>query len=79
MTERKLKHNRVMTYNEVAVELWESEGRKGKPISKEGIRKIELRALNKVKLHLANAGFSEQDVIEHLATLNEVNEYEVMR
>lgn len=79
MTERKLKNDRKMTYDQVAVKLWESEGCNGKPITKEGIRKIEERAMKKVKLALAKSGITEEDFITHLATLSSVNEYEVMQ
>ena len=78
MNERKLKYGRKMTYEEVSLKLWESEGRKGNPISKQAVAKIEERALAKVKLHLAKVGFGEKEVMDYFAALDEVNEYGVM-
>jgi hypothetical protein len=74
MSVRKFKNNRAMSYDEVSLRLWESEGKKGKPLSREGIRRIEVRALQKVKASLAESGFTEEDVAEYFANLGSVVE-----
>lgn len=79
MTTRNLKNGRSATYDECALEIWKDEGRKGKPLTKEAIRKIEQRAINKFRLGLEKAGFSEQDVMEYLASLGSTVEMEVMQ
>lgn len=50
------RNNVQLTYEDAAYALWLKEGKKGKPLSKVGILKIEERALMKIRKELEKIG-----------------------
>lgn len=78
MSNRKLKNDRFMTYEQTAFDIWKEEGMVGNPLSKQAIQKIEKRAIRKVKNGLKKVGYTLEDIAALFEEMGKTVEHEVL-
>ena len=66
----KFRNNEAMSLDEAALALWMSEGRKGKPMTRMGLLKMEQRILVKLAKTCQDRGLNKAEVIEMLHGMN---------